>query len=98
MSKCKQCDRDIAQPKDKYCGACVHNAYAELEAEVARLRSRQEIVELNYKPRHDLLELEIKRLRRENGYMRQFIYRQAKGIPDPNSAYSVMKTLEESDE
>ena len=40
------------------------------------------------------LEAEVARLRRENGYMRQFIYRQAKGIPDPNSAYSVMKTLE----
>ena len=40
------------------------------------------------------LEAEVERLQRENGCMRQFIYRQAKGIPDPNSAYSVMKTLE----
>ena len=38
MSKCKKCDRDIALPKDKYCGACVHNAYAELEAELTALR------------------------------------------------------------
>ena len=45
MSKCKQCDRDIAQPKDKYCGACVHNAYAELEAEVARLSAVSEILQ-----------------------------------------------------
>ena len=39
MSDCKKCGRDIAKPKDKYCGACVHNAYAELEAERNTLKS-----------------------------------------------------------
>ena len=35
---CKKCDRDIADPKSKYCGACIHNAYIELERELAELR------------------------------------------------------------
>ena len=69
----------------------------ELEAEVAKLEARegvQRTLTAEYKRTAFELEAEVARLRRENGYMRQFIYRQAKGIPDPNSAYSVMKTLE----
>ena len=38
MNKCKKCDRDTLHAGDKYCGACVHNAYAELEEENAKLR------------------------------------------------------------
>ena len=40
MSKCKKCGRETALPKDKHCWACVHNAYEELEAQVAELRGQ----------------------------------------------------------
>jgi len=44
MNKCKKCDRDTLHAGDKYCGACVHNAYAELEAENAKLREAAQAV------------------------------------------------------
>jgi hypothetical protein len=34
--KCKKCDRNIADPVSNYCGACIHNAFAELEAKLER--------------------------------------------------------------
>jgi hypothetical protein len=36
MSNCKVCDRAGHVGKSGYCGACIHNAFAELEAENAK--------------------------------------------------------------
>ena len=35
---CKKCERGIADAKSGYCGACVHNAMVDLQAENDRIR------------------------------------------------------------